>query len=88
MIQPVITTMEQYLTDNAALVVGSAWVVLLLFCFAMLPGGERSRNQSAFLVILLGALPVLFVNSAWWALTVYFFYLLYSVINAFRALGK
>lgn len=80
------TLIEAGLQQNYALLVGAVWSVLLLFLFSSL-AGDRVKNQQAFLIILLASFPVLLVSVGWWALSIYFFYLLYLVVVALRSVG-
>ena len=79
------TVIEQGLQTNYLLVIGSIWAGLLRFVFVSL-SGDRQRTQLAFLIIVIASLPVLLINAGWWAITVYFFVLLYRIITSFRSL--
>ena len=79
------TVIEQGLATNYLYVIGAVWAVLLLFVVASL-SSDRQRTQGAFLIIVAVTFPMILINAGWWAITVYFFVLLYWLVSAIRSL--
>jgi len=82
----VVTVTERAIIDNPIVPIASVWAVLLLFVFVVMSGDSQKR-MLAFLVVAGVAAPIIAVNIIWWSITVYFFFMLYSLYSVLRGLG-
>lgn len=77
------TMIEQGMIANPLPLIGVIWAVLFLFVISSL-SGDRQRSQLAFLIIVLVSFPLVFLNYGVWVFSIYFFYLVYSVVSTLR----
>lgn len=83
----VITRFDAAMTDNYLLVAASVWAVCLFFVLTSIPSQE-TRNQNAFLIILVACVPLFIINAAWWAASVMIFYAMYLMFTLFARIVK
>lgn len=74
----------QFVRDTHLQVVGASWAVMVLFVLAMVAGGDKMKNLTALLVLELAASPLMLINAALWAMSIYIFFCLFAIVQAIK----
>lgn len=84
-VPPVAGSIGYYLNLHGVEIVAAVWAILLLFVLLSMVNVEM-RHLLSLIFVAVVTLPVVLVNVAWWAITVYFWVVMLLVFTSFRRL--